>query len=173
MLGQQAAGSALPANLPSGSPGVYVQSGGDWQVVAPASPTKVKAKHAFASSLTYGAVAAPVVALYPGAHAQVQTRGARPRICVYNVITPEAPLLVRLIEKKNTRELDSGHVRASLTGSSHQAVADPGIVVPTTTSQEGDHVTLLEPQSDLVPGEYAVMFGAQNLAIYDFSLAAR
>ena len=151
---------------------MYVQDGGNWQSIAPASPTKVKTKHGFASSLTYGAVAAPVVAVYPGAHAQVQAHGVRPRICVYNVITPDTPILVRLVEKKDTRELDSGHIRASLTGSSHQAVADAGIVVPTTTSEPGNHVTLLEPQSDLVPGEYAVMFGAQNLAIYDFGLAA-
>ncbi len=171
MRGQQATSSANAVNFPSGNPGVYVQDGGDWQEIAPASPTKVKAKHAFASSLTYGAVAAPVVAIYPGAHAQVQLRGARPRICVYHVIKPNAPLLVRLVEKKDSRELDSGHIRASLTGSGHQAVADAGIVVPTTTRQSEDHVILLEPQSDLLPGEYAVMFGAQNLAILDFGLA--
>jgi hypothetical protein len=170
MPAQQANPGANPVNLPSGNPGVYVQDGGNWQTIAPASPSKVKAKHAFASSLTYGAVAAPVVAVYPGPHAQVQMHGARPQICVYRVITPDAPLLVRLVMKKNSRELDSGHVRASLTGSGHQAVADAGIVVPTTTSQPEDHVVLLQPQSDLVPGEYAVMFGAQNLAIYDFGL---
>lgn len=169
--GQQATAGGNAVNFPSGNPGVYVQDGGDWQAIAPASPTKVKAKHAFASSLTYGAVAAPVVAIYPGAHAQVQMHGARPLICMYHVMTPAAPLLVRLVEKKDTRELDSGHMRASLTGSGHQAVADAGIVVPTTTRQPEDHVILLQPQSDLVSGEYAVMFGAQNMAILDFGLA--
>ena len=171
MPAQQATSSANPVNFPSGNPGVYVQDGGDWQAIALASPTKVKAKHAFASSLTYGAVAAPMVAVYPGTQAQVQMHGARPLICVYLVITPAAPILVRLVEKKNSRELDSGHVRASLTGSTHQAVADAGIVVPTTTSQPQDHVVVLQPQSDLVPGEYAVMFGANNMAIYDFGVA--
>jgi hypothetical protein len=169
--GQQPASSSNPVNLPTGDPGIYLQGGGNWQAISPASPSKLKTKHAFASSLTYGAVAAPVVAIYPGVHAQVQSHGARPTICVYRVMTPNAPLLVRLIEKKNTRELDSGHVRASLTGSGHQAAAEAGIVVPTTTSQAEDHILVLKPISDLVPGEYAVMFGAQNLAIYDFGVA--
>ena len=40
-----------------------------------------------------------------------------------------------------------------------------------TTTQADDHVILLQPQSDLVPGEYAVMFGAQNMAILDFGVA--
>lgn len=171
MPAQQAASSANPVSFPSGDPGLYVQDGGGWQAIAQTSPIKLKAKHAFASSLTYGAVAAPVVAVYPGVHAQVQVHGARPVICVYHVITSGTPLLVRLVEKKNSRELDSGHVRASLTGSGHQAVADAGIVVPITTSQPEDHVVLLQPQNDLVPGEYAVMFGANNMAIFDFGVA--
>jgi len=170
LCGQQPTPSVNPANFPTGDPGVYVKGSGAWQAIAPASPSKLKTKHAFASSLTYGAVAAPVVAIYPGAHAQVQAHGARPTICVFHVITPNAPLLVRLVEKKDTRELDSGHVRASLTGTGHQAVAESEIVVPTTTSQAEDHVVLLKPQIDLVPGEYAVMFGAQNFAIYDFGV---
>lgn len=168
--GQQPAGGSNPINLPTGDPGVYVQGGGDWQALVQASPAKLKAKHGFASSLTYGAVAAPMVAIYPGTHAQVQVHGARPVICVFHMMTPDAPILVRLVEKKNTRELDSGHIRASLTGSTHQAVADEGIVVPTTATQQEDHVILLRPQSDLAPGEYAVMFGAQNMAILDFGV---
>jgi hypothetical protein len=169
--GQHPAGSVSSITPPSGNAGAYVQDGSDWQVLAQASPAKLKTKHGFASSLTYGAVAAPVVAIYPGTHAQVQVHGARPMICVYHMMTPEAPILVRLVEKKDTRELDSGHIRASLTGSTHQAVADAGIVVPTTTTQAEDHVILLRPQSDLAPGEYAVMFGAQNMAILDFGVA--
>lgn len=172
MIAQQADGSANAAQLPSGNPGLYIKDGGGWRAIAPSTPTKVKAKHAFASSLTYGAVAAPVVAVYSGAHAQVQMQGARPLICVYHIMTTDSPLLVRLVEKKGSRELDSGHVRASLTGSGHQAVADARIVVPTPSSQPEDRVILLQPQTDLLPGEYAVMFGAQNLAIFDFSLSA-
>jgi hypothetical protein len=172
MAAQQVAGSTNAVVYPSGNPGLYVQDGGgDWRALAQASPAKLKAKHAFASSLTYGAVAAPMVAIYPGAHAQVQVHGTRPMICVYHMMTPDAPILVRMVEKKDTRELDTGHIRASLTGSTHQAVADAGIVVPTTTTQAEDHVILLQPQSDLVPREYAVMFGANNMAIYDFGVA--
>jgi hypothetical protein len=149
---------------------VYVQDGGDWQPLAQASPAKLKTKHGFASSLTYGAVAAPMVAIYPGTHAKVQVHGARPVICVYHMMMPEAPILVRLVDKKDSRELDSGHIRASLTGSTHQAVADQGIMVPTATTQQEDHVILLQPQGDLVAGEYAVMMGAQNMAILDFGV---
>jgi hypothetical protein len=171
MAGQQVAGSANAIVYPNGNPGAYVQDGSDWHALAQVSPAKLKAKHGLASSLTFGAVAAPVVGIYPGTHAQVQVHGARPMICVYHMMTPDAPILVHLVEKKDTRELDSGHIRASLTGSTHQAMADVGIVVPTTTTQAEDHVILLQPQSDLVPGEYAVMFGAQNMAILDFGVA--
>lgn len=172
MWGQQATPSGSAVSYPSGNPGLYVQDGANWDALAPAAPARIKAKHGFASSLTYGAVAAPVVAVYPGTHAQVQVHATRPLICVYHLITTDSPVLVHLKEKKDTRELDSGHIRASVVGSSHQAKADASIVVPTTTTHSEDGTILLRPQTDLAPGEYAVMFGLQNLAIFDFGVTA-
>lgn len=87
-------------------------------------------------------------------------------------MTPGAPLLVRLKEKKHTRELDSGSVRAvPLKGSSHQAKADANIMVPISTIPSEGGLILFQPKADLIPGEYAVMFGPSNLAIFDFGVA--
>lgn len=169
--GQQATRNANNISYPSGSPGIYVQDAGNWRALTVATPTKVKAKHGFFSSMTYGAVAAPVVAVYTGEHAAAQVQAKRPMICVYHMITTDAPVLVRLQEKKKTRELDSGHVRATLTGSSHEAKADANIVVPTMTLPSHSEAILLQPNADLAPGEYAVMFGVRNLAIFDFGVS--
>ncbi|HEX4021603.1 MAG TPA: hypothetical protein VHX63_10690 [Acidobacteriaceae bacterium] len=85
---------------------------------------------------------------------------------------PSAPLLVRLKEKKQTRELDSGSIRAvPLVGSTREAQANASSIVPTTTIHSENYLVLFQPQADLAPGEYAVMFGANDLAILDFGVA--
>ncbi len=162
-----------PAACPGDHPGVYVRGAGEWHLLSQASPSKVKAKHAYLSSLSYGAVSAPMVAEYPGPHAAVEIHATRPIVCVSHLLTSNPPMLVRLNEKKKTRELDSGTIRAvPLVGSAKQAEAQAGSVVLTTADQPESGVTLLRPQADMAPGEYAVMFGAQNLAILDFGIAA-
>lgn len=163
---QQAANAACPSD----QPGVYVQDASGWHQLAVATPAKMKAKHAFLSSMSYGAVSAPAIVEYARAHAGVQVQGLRPAVCVSHIMAPGQPLLVRLHEKKNTRELDSGSLRAvPFANDTVQAHAAQNSVVPTTTSTQ-DGITLLTPQNDLGPGEYAVMFGAQNMAILDFGI---
>ncbi len=173
MLRGQAGTASVAAadSLPSGRPGVYIQDASGWHLLTESTPTKVKTKHAYLSSLSYGAVAAPMVVEYANPHASLQVHGAQLSICVYHVMTPGAPLIVRLEEKKKTRELDSGTIRATpLGGSGRQAKADASILIPTITVQSQDSVTVLRPETDLSAGEYAVMFGPQNMAIFDFGV---
>lgn len=170
--GATASGTTAADSLPSGQPGVYIQDAAGWHLLSQRTPAKMKAKHAYLSSLSYGAVAAPVVVEYSNPHASLQVHGAQPSICVYHIMSPNSPMMVRLEVKKKTRELDSGTIRAlPLGGSGHQAQADASILVPTTTVQAQDAVVVLHPQEDLAAGEYAVMFGAQNMGIFDFGVA--
>ena len=123
--------------------------------------------------MTDGAVAARIEAEYRGSHAAVQVQGARPIVCVSHMITPAQPIIVRLREKKNDRELDGGKIRAlPVVGSAKMAEAQSSIVVPTTTNEAEYGITLVHPQTDLAPGEYAVMFGPTNVAIFGFGVDA-
>jgi hypothetical protein len=134
----------------------------------------MKAKRAFVSSLTDGAVAAPMVVEYANPHATVQIQTARPTICVSHLITTAPPLLVRLNVKKEIRELDSGSVRAVPFGdTSRQGHAQASSIVPTTTENPEDDLILIQPPTNLAAGEYAVMFGANNLAIFDFGVGVQ
>lgn len=170
MWGQQ---SVRKVACPNEQAGIYVLDSAGWHRLTQDAPLKMKAKHAFLSGMSYGAIAAPVVVIYSGAHASTQVRSMRPEVCIDRVIVPGTPMLVRLLEKKSTRELDSGHLRAiPFSNDSHQGRADAGSIVPTTTFHTGDGMTVLVPQDDVVPGEYAVMFGATNLSIADFGVVA-
>jgi hypothetical protein len=134
----------------------------------------MKAKHAFLSSVTEGAVAAPMVVEYANPHAAVDAHTSRPTICVSHLMTTDPPMLVRLDVKKKLRELDSGSVRAiPFADASQQGHAQASSVVPTTTQKPEYGIVLLSPQTNMDPGEYAVMFGAANLAIFDFGVDAQ
>ncbi len=164
--------STEESTAPTGQPGVYIQDSTGWHLLAQNANFKGKVKHGFVSGLTYGAVSAPMVIDYAGAHATVQINATQPHICAYRILFASAPLLVRLQPKKQKRELDSGSLRAvPLVGASKEAKASASSIVPTTTLPSTACETLLQPQAALDPGEYAVMFGAQNLAIMDFGVA--
>ena len=75
-------------------------------------PSKTRAKHGIASSLSYGAVAANVVSEYDGPHAQIQIALDLPVICLGHLVSiPADPVIVRLHPKKSVRELDGGRMR--------------------------------------------------------------
>jgi len=170
-LGQQPGSSSSGNSCPVDKPGVYMQDSGGWQLLSQTAPAKMKAKHAFLSSMSYGTVSAPMIVEYTGTHARVQIHYARPVICVSHIIFPNPPVLVRLNEKKQTRELDSGSLRAvPFANDSKQGHASAGSLVPTATIPSEDGTTLLQPKNDLPAGEYAVMFGVQNLANLDFGV---
>ena len=123
--------------------------------------------------MTEGAVAARIEAEYRGSQAAVQVQGARPTVCVSHIITPAQPIIVRLREKKDYRELDGGKIRAlPVVGDMEATKAESSIVVPTTTDKSEHGIILVHPQANLDPGEYAVMFGATNVAIFDFGVEA-
>ena len=92
------------SSIPTETPEPTSRMAAIGRVLIQASPAKLKTKHGFASSMTYGAVAAPMVAIYPGTHAQVQVHGARPTICVYHMMTPEAPDPGSPWSRRKTRE---------------------------------------------------------------------
>jgi hypothetical protein len=50
--------------------------------------------------------------------------------------------------------------------------AQSSIMVPATTDKSRGGITLVRPQANLDPGEYAVMFGPTNVAIFDFGVDA-
>lgn len=158
---------------PDQPPGVYVQGADGWHALSQATPFKTKLAHGFLSSMTDGAVAARIKAEYHGSHAAVQVQGARPTVCVSHLITPAEPMIVLLREKKDHRELDGGKIRAlPVVGGAKATKAESSIVVPTTKDTSDHGITLVHPQADLGPGEYAVMFGPTNVAIFSFGVNA-
>lgn len=167
--GTQAGSPACP-NQP---PGVYIQGTDGWHALSSATPYKSRAAHGFLSSMTDGAVAARIEAEYRGAHAAVQVHDARPTVCISHIITPAEPIIIRLREKKNDRELDGGKIRAlPVTGQMKMTEAESSIVIPATTDKSEYGITLVLPQANLADGEYAVMFGPTNVAIFDFGVDA-
>lgn len=170
---QQADTHAGASACPNQPPGVYIQGADGWHALSSEIPFKTKAAHGFLSSMTEGAVAARIEAEYRGSHAAVQVQGARPTVCVSHMITPAQPIIVRLRERKNDRELDGGKIRAlPVVGGTKITEAQSSIVVPTTTNKSEYGITLVHPQTNLVPGEYAVMFGPTNVAIFGFGVGA-
>jgi hypothetical protein len=174
-LAQQAGTSTdASSGCPSQPPGVYIQGTDGWHALSTATPFKTKAAHGFLSSMTDGAVAARIEAEYRGPHAEVQVQKVRPTVCVSHLLAPANPMIVRLREKKKDRELDGGKIRAlPVVGGAKETRAQDSIIVPTTTDKPEYGIVLVRPQADLAPGEYALMFGPTNLAIFDFGISGK
>ncbi|MGA2961490.1 MAG: hypothetical protein ABSD96_07440 [Candidatus Korobacteraceae bacterium] len=162
--------STFTAEYPK-TPGVFIQSV-DWLPMSAARPSKTKAKHAIAASLSYGAVPATVTAEYAGAHAQVQLEAGRPVICLCHLLSlPGTPALVRLHAKKDSRELDGGKMIAyPIVGGSKIADANQSDLIAVETTQPESLVWLVRPEQPLAPGEYALMLGTQNMSIFPFAV---
>jgi hypothetical protein len=161
----------VTADYPKDRSGVFIQSS-DWIAIRAAMPSKTRVKHGLAASLTYGVVAAPIIAEYDGLHAQVQVEPSRPVICICRVLSlPGTPVLVRLHAnpKKNLREFDGG--RMPVIGAKI-ADATQNDLIPADVSQPEDTVWLVQPRQALPPGEYALMLGTQNVSIFPFTVAA-
>jgi hypothetical protein len=162
----------LTADYPQDRPGIMLQNV-DWVTIASAMPSKTKAKHGLAASLSYGAVPATVVAEYEGLHAQLQIQAAQPMICICHILSlPGDPVLVKLHSKKNSRELDGGKMTVlPIVGGSKMADANQSDLVPVDVSQPENMVWLVRPRQPLEPGEYALMLGTKNVNIYPFTFA--
>lgn len=169
----QSAGTITAPPAPS-APGVYLlvsaapNAPHPWLPIDSAGPYKINASNSELSSMTDAAVPAPTQASYVGAHAQVTAPTAQPVLCAYQIDASAGPLLVRLQSKKNVRLLDMGAVRATLIGGSRLVQSRDSPVMELNEAPRGDGCDLLEPAQPLPPGEYALMFGTENMTVYAF-----
>jgi hypothetical protein len=161
------ASSPVTADYPSDRAGILIHSS-DWISIRSEMPTTTRLKHALAPGLTYGAVPAEVVSDYEGLHAQVLLQQKRPILCVCHFLSlPGNPILVKLHPKKNSRELDGGKLRIG----AKIEQAEKSDLIPVDVSRPEDTVWLVRPQQPLLPGEYALMLGTQNVSIFPFTIA--
>jgi hypothetical protein len=174
----QSAGTITAPPAPA-APGVYLlvsaapTAPNPWLKIDSAGPYKINSKHSELSSMTDEAVPAPTQAEFIGAHAQVTTNTAQPFLCAYQVNTNSGPLLVKLQSKKNQRVLDMGTVRATLIGGSRMVDSRDSPVVQLNEAPRGDGCDLIEPSEPLKPGDYALMFGTENMTVYAFRVPAK
>jgi hypothetical protein len=160
------------ADYPMDRAGIFIQSP-DWKDIKNQMPTKTKAAHGFAASLSYGLVPAKVVAEYEGEHGPAQASAGQPILCVCHILSlPGQPVIVRLRPKKGDRELDGGKMIVyPVVGGSKTADANKSDLIPVEIAHPDAQVWLVRSQVALGPGEYALMLGTQNVAIYPFSVA--
>jgi len=158
----------FPAEYPDDGASVLVENS-SWVALSQESPSRAHTKWGLAASLTYGAVPATVVAEYQGPHAKLQIETRRPVFCICQVpAIPGGPVLVRLHLKKDTRELNGG--RLPVLGAKI-AEAKQSDQVPTEAVQPEKACWLMRPRKDVLPGEYGLMFGTQNMDIFAFTIA--
>ena len=159
--------SNFPAEYPNDGASVLVENSG-WVDLSAKFPSKVRTKGGLASSLTFGAVPAAVIAEYQGQHAELQIETRRPVFCICNVPSfPGGPVLVKLHPKKGSRELDGGRLPVS---GAKIAEAKQSDQVPAEAVQPENACWLMRPREDLPAGEYALMLGTQNMSIFAFTI---
>lgn len=162
--------SSPDIDYPARRTGVLIQSADDWIALQSTAPTKVRAKGGIAQSLSYGAVRGTGVAEYAGDHAAVQVKPGRTTICFCRIASlPADPLLVKLHPQKGMRELDAG--KLPILGAKI-AEASKGDLVPADFSHPDSNTWIVRSKEALPEGEYAVMLGAQNMAIFPFTVSA-
>jgi hypothetical protein len=162
--------SAPPAvDYPKDRPGVLIE-GADWATIDATLPSKTHAKGGIAQSLTYGAVRGTMLADYSGEHAAVQIKPGNVQICICRFMSlPGDPILVKLHPQKGTRELDGG--KLPILGAK-MAEADKSDLIPADVSHPDTSVWLIRSKGALPEGEYALMLGAQNMAVFPFTITA-
>lgn len=160
--------TAIP-DYPTDRPGILIE-GADWAAIDVAAPSKIRAKGGIAQSLTYGAVRGTGVADYTGEHAAVQVKPARVLICICRLTSiPGDPILVKLHPQKGVRELDGGKLAVF---GGKVAEATKSDLIPAEVTHPDKTVWLVQSKEALPAGEYALMLGAQNMAIFPFTISA-
>jgi hypothetical protein len=161
--------STSTPDYPEDRAGVLIHSS-DWTAIDSTMPSKTRAKGAIAQSLSYGAVRGTIVADYSGEHAAVQVKPGRVLICVCRISSlPADPIIVRLHPQKGMRELDGG--KLPILGGK-MADASKNDLIPVDVSRPDNGFWLVRSQEALPEGEYALMLGAQNMAIFPFTISA-
>jgi hypothetical protein len=158
------------ADYPNDEAGILIQNG-DWLPLDQESPKKTRVKRGVAASLSYGSVPATLLSEYAGSHSKAEVHLTKPVICICHFpVLPGNPVLVRLHPdpKHDTRVLDGG--RMPVIGAKVMEAKDSD-VLPADLLQPENGVWLIRPMQELPEGEYALMFGPQNLAIFTFSVA--
>jgi len=168
--------ASSPGSVPGPLPGSAPESAPEpesWIRLDSIQPSNVKAERSTLSMLA-GATQQPTLAEYIGAQAQFRTADRQPVLCVNRVETAADPVLVRLKSKKdkNVRDLDIGAVRATLMVGASLAQAGNSDVVPMNEAPRGDGCDLLQPARALPLGEYGIIFGPDDLAVYAFGVQA-
>jgi hypothetical protein len=132
-------------------------------------PTKMRAKGAIAQSLSYGAIRGTAVADYNGEHAAIQVKPGRVSVCLCRVLSlPGDPIIVKLHPQQGMRELDGGKL-AILGGKI--ADASKSDLVPVEVTRPDTGIWLVRSQEALPEGEYALMLGTQNMAVFPFTIS--
>jgi hypothetical protein len=164
--------AGFTTDYPAVQPGIFIQSS-SWKELLNESPAKSKAAHGIAASLSYGAVPAKLVAEYAGEHAPIQVGAGQVTICICHILSlPGQPVIVRLQSKKGVRELDGGKMVVNpFTGGSKIADANKSDLISTDQAHPDPQIWLVRTKSPLLPGEYALMLGTQNLSIFPFSVS--
>jgi hypothetical protein len=157
------------SDYPSNKVGVLIDDS-DWDSIQFEAPAKLRLKNGFAPALTYGIAPATGVSEYTGAHSAVTVQPGRPTICVCHLISiPGDPVIVKLHPtNKNVRELDAGKIHIG----GKFAKAESADLVAVDVSHPESTVWLVRPRMSLEAGEYALMLGTQNMAIYSFTMGA-
>jgi hypothetical protein len=144
--------------------------GPDWTTIPQSIPAKSKVRRGLAAAFSNGIVPASLAAEFPGRHAPVQASIQRPWICICHLDSPAVEiLLVKLRVKKDSRELNGGRTPApgAKVGEAEQRDV---IAIEEFDQQEG--VRLIRPRAPLPEGEYALLVGRQNVAIFAFGVSA-
>jgi hypothetical protein len=162
--------SSPTPDYPTDRAGVLIQSS-DWASIDATMPSKTRAKGSIAQSLSYGAVRGTAVADYNGDHAAVQIKPGRVLICICRMISlPGDPLIVKLHPQKGgMRELDGG--KLPILGSK-MTEATRSDLIPAEVLHPDSYTWLVRSQDALPEGEYALMLGAQNMAVFPFTISA-
>lgn len=163
------AASAVVTNYPSDETGVLIQDG-DWMALDLESPTESRVKRGVAASFTYGVVPATILSEYAGFRSKTEVHLPKPIICICHFpFLLGTPVLVRLHSdsQHDIRVLDGGRMPAI---GAKVIKAKDSDLFPTDLIQPEKGVWLLRPTKELPAGEYALMFGTQNLAIFSFSV---
>jgi len=157
------------ADYPKGRAGVLIEAS-DWTPLDAVMPSKTRAKGGIAQSLSYGAVRGTMRADYNGEHAAVQIKPGPVSICICRIASiPADPVIVKLHPQKGMRELDGG--KLPIMGGK-TAEAGKTDLVRVEVSHPDSTVWLVRSRDALPEGEYALMLGTQNMAVFPFTISA-
>ena len=145
--------TSFAVTYPEDRAGIFVQTS-SWEELKDETPSKTKAKHGIAASLSYGAVPAKVVAEYEGEHAASRVQSGPVTICICHLLSlPGEPVLVKLHPKKGARELDGGKMIVyPVVGGAKTADANKTDLMAVDVAHPDPHVWLIRSQSPLKIG---------------------